>query len=43
MLDPNKIKKKVLVNYFIALIRKYAPGEIEDRGMPLKGKGKGRK
>jgi len=32
MLHPNHIKKKVLVNDFIALIRSYLPSQIEDSG-----------
>ncbi len=32
MLDPNKIRKKVPVNDFIALIRKYSHEQIEDGG-----------
>jgi len=36
MLDPNKIKKKVLVNDFITTIRKYAPDQIEDSGHAFK-------
>ena len=32
MLDPNKIKKKVSVNDFIALIRGYKSEQIEDSG-----------
>ncbi len=35
MLDPNKIKKKVPVNDFIVLIRKYKPEQIEDSGHAL--------
>lgn len=30
MLDPNKIKRKIPVNDFITLIRKYSPESIED-------------
>ena len=36
MLDPNKIKKKVAVNDFTTLIRKYAPEQIEDSGHAFK-------
>ena len=36
MLDPNKIKKKVLVNDFIAFIREYLPEKIEDSGHAFK-------
>ncbi len=36
MLDPNKIKKKVPVNDFITLIRKYVPEKIEDSGHAFK-------
>ena len=36
MLDPNKIKKKVPVNDFIGLIRKYNPSNIEDSGHAFK-------
>ena len=32
MLNPNQIKKKVLVNDFIALIREYSSDDIEDSG-----------
>jgi len=36
MLDPNKIKRKIPVNDFIALIRKYSPESIEDSGHAFK-------
>ena len=36
MLDPNKIKKKVSVNDFIVLIRKYSPDQFEDSGHAFK-------
>ena len=36
MLDPNKIKRKIPVNDFIALIRKYPPENIEDSGHAFK-------
>ena len=36
MFDPNKIKKKIPVNDFIALIRKYLPENIEDSGHTFK-------
>ena len=36
MLDPNKIKRKIPVNDFIALIRKYLPEKIEDSGHAFK-------
>ncbi len=32
MLDPNKIKRKIPVNDFITLIRKYSSESIEDSG-----------
>ena len=39
MSDPNKIKKKVPINDFIIVIRKYASEQIEDSGhiVTLKG------
>ena len=36
MLDPNKIKKKVLVNDFINIIRRYTTEQIEDSGHAFK-------
>ena len=36
MLDPNKITRKIPVNDFIALIRKYSPENIEDSGHAFK-------
>ncbi len=36
MLDPNKIKRKIPVNDFITLIRKYSPENIEDSGHAFK-------
>jgi len=36
MLDPNKINRKVPVNEFISLIRKYSPKNIEDSGHAFK-------
>ena len=36
MLDPNKIKRKISVNDFIAFIRKYSPENIEDSGHAFK-------
>ncbi|MBU0907212.1 MAG: DUF4258 domain-containing protein [Nanoarchaeota archaeon] len=36
MLDPNKIKRKISVNDFITLIRKYLPENIEDSGHAFK-------
>jgi len=36
MLDPNKIKRKIPVNDFIALIREYLPENIEDSGHAFK-------
>ena len=36
MLDPNKIKRKIPVNDFIALIRKYSSDNIEDSGHAFK-------
>lgn len=36
MLDPNKIKRKISVNDFVTIIRKYSPGNIEDSGHTFK-------
>jgi len=36
MLDPNKIKRKIPVNDFISIIRKYPPENIEDSGHAFK-------
>ena len=36
MLDPNKIKRKIPVNDFIMLIRKYSLESIEDSGHAFK-------
>ena len=36
MLDRNKIKKKVPVEDFVVLIRKYSPKDIEDSGHAFK-------
>jgi len=36
MLDPNKIKVKIQVNDFIALLRDYLPENIEDSGHAFK-------
>lgn len=36
MLDPNKIKRKIPVNDFISLIRKYIPEDIEDSSHAFK-------
>src|SRR3989344_7291943 len=36
MLDPNKIKRKILVNDFITIIRRYSTDSIEDSGHAFK-------
>ena len=36
MLDPNKIKRKILVNDFITIIRRYSTNNIEDSGHAFK-------
>lgn len=36
MLDPNKIKRKIPVNDFVSLIRKYPQEDIEDSGHAFK-------
>ena len=36
MIDLNKIKRKIPINDFVALIRKYSPENIEDSGHAFK-------
>ena len=36
MIDPNKIKRRIPVNDFIVLIRRYSPESIEDSGHAFK-------